>query len=129
MGILREHGVTSALLHGGTSSVHAIGAPPGEETWRIGWRPADGTFHTFALRDRTLSASAIEGRTFACAGGRHGHVMDPRTGAPSSRTRAAVVSGPRSLERDALATALLVLGAAWAQRLRATFPGYTGIAE
>jgi thiamine biosynthesis lipoprotein len=33
--ILREAGVTSALLHSGTSTVSAIGTPPGEEAWKI----------------------------------------------------------------------------------------------
>ena len=33
--ILREAGVTSALLHGGTSSVMAIGAPPDAEAWKV----------------------------------------------------------------------------------------------
>jgi FAD:protein FMN transferase len=34
--ILRESGVTSALLHGGTSTTYAIGCPPREETWKVG---------------------------------------------------------------------------------------------
>ena len=33
--ILREAGVTSALIHGGTSTVEAIGHPPDAETWKI----------------------------------------------------------------------------------------------
>lgn len=34
--LLREAGVTSALLHGGTSTVYALGSPPGNERWTIG---------------------------------------------------------------------------------------------
>jgi thiamine biosynthesis lipoprotein len=33
--ILRETGVTSALIHGGTSTVYAIGHPPEAEFWKI----------------------------------------------------------------------------------------------
>ena len=33
--ILREDGVTSAMLHGGTSTVHAIGHPPGAVAWQV----------------------------------------------------------------------------------------------
>jgi len=33
--ILREAGVTSAILHGGTSSVYAIGHPPDAEHWKV----------------------------------------------------------------------------------------------
>jgi thiamine biosynthesis lipoprotein len=33
--ILREGGVTSAILHGGTSTVYALGRPPDAEVWRV----------------------------------------------------------------------------------------------
>src|SRR5262249_15168990 len=33
--VLREAGVTSAILHGGTSTVYALGSPPGEEFWKV----------------------------------------------------------------------------------------------
>ena len=33
--VLREGGVTSALLHGGTSTIYAIGTPPGEDAWKV----------------------------------------------------------------------------------------------
>lgn len=33
--ILRDAGVESALIHGGTSTVYAIGAPPESETWKV----------------------------------------------------------------------------------------------
>ena len=40
--VLRENGIDAALLHGGTSSVIAIGHPPGAESWRIGIARAPG---------------------------------------------------------------------------------------
>jgi len=41
--ILREAGVTCALLHGGTSTVYGLGAPPDAEGWKIaiGGAPGD----------------------------------------------------------------------------------------
>lgn len=33
--LLREAGVTSALLHGGTSTVYALGSPAGADHWRV----------------------------------------------------------------------------------------------
>ena len=33
--LLREAGITSALLHGGTSTVYALGTPPDEEAWNV----------------------------------------------------------------------------------------------
>ena len=33
--ILREAGVTSALVHGGTSSIYALGHPPDAAEWKV----------------------------------------------------------------------------------------------
>jgi FAD:protein FMN transferase len=124
-GALRTQGITSALLHGGTSSVHAIGAPPDAGAWSIGWVQG-GTRRTFALRDGALSVSAVHGKAFTSDGHVYGHVIDPRTGWPTDAASSAIVTGPGSLECDALSTALLVLGAGWLPTLRARFPGYDG---
>jgi FAD:protein FMN transferase len=123
--VLRSHGITRALLHGGTSSVHALGAPRGEEAWRVGWSGDTGG-DVFELRDGALSVSALHGRMFSSGGRDYGHVIDPRTGWPAEQSRSAVVTGPASFECDALSTALLVLGADWLPTLRARFPGYDG---
>ena len=122
--ILRAHGVQAALLHGGTSSVHAIGRPP-QGAWRIAWQ-AGGAEKTFVLRDSALSVSAVHARTSIVDGRRYGHVIDPLVGLPTDHTSAAIVTGPCSLECDALSTALLVLGADWLPVLRKRFPGYDG---
>jgi thiamine biosynthesis lipoprotein len=118
---LTDAGVTSALLHGGTSSVHAIGAPPGREGWPIRW---DGPGGTIDLRDAALSVSAGSGRTFTADGRTFGHVIDPRSGAPVDHTRAAGVRGPSSFLCDVLSTALLVRGGEWLPELRHSWPGY-----
>lgn len=123
---LRENGVPSALLHGGTSSVHAIGAPHSSDAWRIGWSPNGALARTFELHDSALAVSAIHGKAFRANGRVFGHVMDPHRGLPTDATRSAVVTGPNSLVCDALSTALLVRGAAWLPTLSQRFPGYSG---
>jgi thiamine biosynthesis lipoprotein len=125
--VLQAHGVARALLHGGTSSVHVIGTPPGHAEWRIGWAPPGETRRAFDLRDGALSISAVHGRAFESGGRLYGHVIDPRTGCPTDATRAAAVTGPGSFECDALSTALLVLGPKWLPELRSRFPGYDGV--
>ena len=128
IGVLRAHGCTSALLHGGTSSLHAIGQPHDGDAWRIGWNPPGEAGRIFELRGGALSVSAVHGRAFWSEGRRYGHVVDPRTGWPTDAATSAVVTGPASLECDALSTALLVRGAGWLPTLRARFPGYDGYA-
>jgi thiamine biosynthesis lipoprotein len=129
--LLRQAGVTSALLHGGTSTVYALGHPPGLAAWNIAIaRPGSGVapiagsdeLETSApaaagsaaavvsLRDEALSVSAVWGKFFESAGQTYGHVIDPRNGRPASRAILAAVILPTATETDALSTALLTLG-------------------
>ncbi len=110
---LREGGVTAALLHGGTSTVYGIGAPPGAEGWKIAIAPAPDQPPrriSVVLRDNALSVSAVWGRCFEAGGKKYGHVMDPRTGQPVNNAVQAAVVLPSATESDALSTALLVMG-------------------
>jgi thiamine biosynthesis lipoprotein len=107
--VVREHGVPLALLHGGTSTVVAIGAPDGERGWSValaGTEPALAV----TLRDASLSVSAPHGRTVDVGSGQVGHVIDPIRGAPATGVRLAAVVGPRARTTDAWSTALVVLG-------------------
>jgi len=103
--IIRAHG-RRALLHGGTSSVVAIGPAEGGEPFRIAL-PGDGA-PTVLLRDATLSVSERAGRTAEVDGRRVGHVLDPRTGRPVDGATLAAVVCPSAALGDAWSTALLV---------------------
>jgi thiamine biosynthesis lipoprotein len=111
--ILREDGVTSALLHGGTSTVYGLGAPPEGEAWKVAITEApDGPPIRAAilLRDNALSVSAVWARSFEAGGKRYGHVIDPRAGHPVNKSVLSAVGLPSATETDALSTALLVAG-------------------
>ena len=110
---LRSHGVTGALLQGGTSSGVAIGRPPEASAWRIG--VTSGTTGTrvddvlelvdasFSISDEASQPDAPFGR----------HIVDPRVAtevAPARAARRVVVTGPSARLADAWSTALVVLG-------------------
>jgi len=110
--ILREAGVKSALLHGGTSTAYAIGRPPGGGRWKIAIPPPDNSAEapplaTVELEDESLSVSAVWGRSFRAGEKNYGHVIDPRTGRPAAHARLSAVILPSATETDALSTALL----------------------
>jgi thiamine biosynthesis lipoprotein len=105
--LLREAGVHSALLHGGTSSIVAMGVPPDAVAWKVALPAGEAV----ELREESLSVSATWGRTLDVGGLRRGHVIDPRTGEPVPGPRMAAVACPLAADSDALSTALLVLGA------------------
>jgi thiamine biosynthesis lipoprotein len=113
---LREAGITSALLHAGTSTVYAIGKPPGEDAWKVAIESPPGAdartelLATVPLQDEALSVSAVWGKYFEYEGKTFGHVLDPRAGRPVSNAVLAAVVLPSATETDALSTALLVVG-------------------
>lgn len=121
--LLREEfGIESALIHGGTSTIFALGVQPDGSDWKVAvQRPnaAPGeTVLNLPLRDRAVSVSAPHGKWFQQDGKRYGHVLDPRTGYPAAGSVLAVVATGSATESDALSTALLVLGEPGIQLIR-----------
>jgi thiamine biosynthesis lipoprotein len=117
----KEWGVRSALLHGGGSSVYAIGSPPGDPRgWPVRLRhPTDpgaslGTVH---LRDGGLGTSAATFQYFEYKGRKLGHLLDPRTGWPAVGVASASVMAATAAEADAMSTAAFVLGVPGTERL------------
>ena len=115
--ILRDHAVTSFLLHGGRSSVLANGHRTGHETQADGWlvalkhplKPAD-ELGKVRLRDRALGTSGSANQFFHFQGRRFSHVLDPREGWPAEELLSATVLAPSAALADALSTAFFVLG-------------------
>jgi len=127
--VLREHGVTSALLHSGASTVHAIGTPPGKAGWNVVWEAPPGSAaaqRVVTLVDQAVSISGLHGQSLAGELIAEGHVRDPHTGDLVIHTLAAGVVGVSALVCDMLSTALLVAGPRWLPTMEARFPGYTG---
>ena len=113
--LLREAGIKDALLHGGTSSVFAMGAPPDERSWRIALHESlrgSSDEMVIELSNSALSVSAVHGRSFVVDGESYGHVIDPLTGRPVAGAVATAVIGPSPAICEALSTALLVRGIA-----------------
>jgi thiamine biosynthesis lipoprotein len=106
LAFLLDWGIDRALIHGGTSTVAAVGFPPSigpaVKGWLVGvgggWPEAP---HQVLLSDRALSGSGNEIKGT--------HVMDPRTGLSAQAHLAAWASHPSAAEADALSTAFMVM--------------------
>ena len=110
--LLREAGVTSALIHGGTSTAFALGRPLDGARWKIAVtsptnKSAAQPVAVVELEDESLSVSAVWGRAFRAGGKNYGHIIDPRTGRPAEHARLSAVVLRSATETDALSTALL----------------------
>lgn len=123
---LKESGIRCALLHGGSSTIYALGAPEGTLGWRIAVRhplKAEETVLAHVLlQNAALSVSAPHGRWLEIAGQRYGHVLDPRTGRPTDRVQLAALITEWATEGDALSTALLVLGSTGFSLIQSLYP-------
>lgn len=118
--LLKSDGnIRAALLHGGRSSVLAVGRQPGDRRgWPIGVRHPDDPERRLAvlsLRDRGLGTSAATYQHLEYNGRRLGHILDPRTGWPADGVKSASVTAPTAALADALATAFFILGPDWAR--------------
>jgi len=110
--ILQECGVRRALLHGGTSTIAAIGAPPETDAWRVALPTARNDEKPLAvvdLHNETLSVSAEWGKAFSRGEKTYGHVIDPRKGEPVQGAELSAVTHRSATIADALSTALLVM--------------------
>lgn len=115
---LREHGVTEFVLHGGQSSVLAAGgqnpARP-DQGWPIGLvHPVNpqARMGLVWLRDRALGTSGCQRQWLIHEGKRLGHILDPRTGWPTTQVLSATVLAPSAALADALSTAFSVMALA-----------------
>ena len=101
---LRDWGVEAALLHGGASTVLALGCGPDGAPWRLALRdPSDEAATALAwvrLQDRALSGSATAHAR---------HITDPRTKRAAAGDRAAWAVAETAAEADALTTAMCVM--------------------
>jgi thiamine biosynthesis lipoprotein len=107
--------IPCGLLHGGRSSVYAMGSEPGTDRgWSVGMRHPWETERRLAvvyLRERALGTSAATFQHLEYNGRKLGHILDPRTGWPAETLASASVVAPTAAEADALATAFYILGA------------------
>lgn len=113
--VLAENGVNTALLNAGTSSLMALGTPPGESGWTVSIDSPYNTDNTepiasVKISNESLSTSSNSQRYLNIAGKRYSHIFNPHTGMPSAGIASATAIAPTGVESDALSTAFFVLG-------------------
>jgi thiamine biosynthesis lipoprotein len=117
--LLQRRGASNACLHGGRSSVRAIGHRRRVDETHRGWpvglrhplRP-NRRLATFHLSEKALGTSGSGTQFFVENGRKLGHILDPRSGRPAEGVLSATVVTNSAADADGLATALYVLGEA-----------------
>lgn len=103
--MLGQWSIDTALIHGGFSSVFAIGCPSGQKGWPITLSyPRDS--------QNILSHLNLSNYSFSGSGLQKGpHIINPRTGKPVENRIAAWSCAPSAALADALSTAFMVMSA------------------
>jgi thiamine biosynthesis lipoprotein len=110
---LRFFGVKSAVVHGGQSTIYALGSPPDAMGWEFTVkdpRDRETPIETVLLRDEAISTSGNYEQFFEVDGVRYSHIIDPMTGRPAQGVISVSVIAPSAADSDALSTAFFVLG-------------------
>jgi thiamine biosynthesis lipoprotein len=122
----RDWQVAAALVHGGHSSVFAMGSEPGRDNgWPVGLLHPEKTSRRLGvvqLKNRGMATSAATQQHFLHEGRNLGHILDPRTAWPAEGVLSATVTAPTAAEADALATAFYILGPEAARKYCAAHP-------
>jgi thiamine biosynthesis lipoprotein len=127
--VLRQHGITAALVAGSASSIYAMGVPPSNpKGWSVEirnpWNPGK-TATTIHLKDMSMSTSGSYEKFFRAEGRTYSHIMDPRTGYPARGSASVSVIAPRCLDSEAWTKPYFVNGRRWAAKnLRKDFRVY-----
>lgn len=114
--VIRRHPwPTTAMVHGGRSSLYALGHQVGTlfEPWRIALHnPLDpeNPLVELLLKDQAVGTSGGTFQSFVEGGQVYGHIIDPRTGIPGSGPLSVTVVAPTAAESDALSTAFYLTG-------------------
>src|SRR5215510_13600601 len=111
--VLKQHGVTSALVSSGGSTIYALGAPPGKPAWEVEVQdPVERKkiATTVRLKDQSLSVSGSYEKFFELNGVRYSHIMDPRTGRPVQGVLSVAVITNDGTSGDALDNVFYALG-------------------
>jgi thiamine biosynthesis lipoprotein len=109
--ILRARHVTAALLSAGSSTVYALGSPPGRTGWQVivpDGSPDHAALSTVVLRDTSLSSANCSEKNFTAGGHLYCHIMDPRTLQPVEGRIHVSIIDPSATTSDALSNVLFV---------------------
>jgi FAD:protein FMN transferase len=125
---LRADGVRAAMLSAGSSTIYALGAPPGAAGWKV--RVPDprrlqhggAALSTIVLHDTSLSTANCSEKHFIVGGHQYCHIMDPRTLRPVEGRLQATVIAPSATDSDALSNVMFVLDGAGRKRVMDALP-------
>ncbi|MDB4291888.1 FAD:protein FMN transferase [Maribacter sp.] len=111
--LLMEKGVSAGIINA-SGDMNTWGKKPNGEEWKVAITNPLNKNKVFAVLPITNGAVVTSGnyeKYVTLDGKRHTHIIDPRTGYPSSGIISVTVFAPKAELADALATSVFVMGA------------------
>jgi thiamine biosynthesis lipoprotein len=110
--VLKQSGIQQFSLNGG-GDIYTSGKKDGIKKWWVGIkhpRHLDSLIARFKLSDYAVATSGDYERFVIIDGKRYHHILDPRSGFPSTQCQSVSILAPTAEEADAIATYVFVLG-------------------
>lgn len=118
--ILRQAGVSGALINAGGSSMYGLNVPPDDARgWKVVVRhPRDAEKHVaeLYLKNQSMSTSGNYEKFFRVGRRIYSHIMDPRTGYPAQGMYSVSVIAPRCTDSEAWTKPTYIQGRQWAAK-------------
>ena len=113
LAVLREHGITRAMISGG-GGLTLGDAPPNSDGWKIGIAPLEAQAPPsifLRLANCGIATSGDAWQFVEIDGRRYSHIVDPKTGLGLTERMSVTIVAPTGMLADALSKPVCILGA------------------
>lgn len=123
---LQARGVTGGIVNA-SGDLASWGAQPDGKPWAIGVRnpfKAGRMLKVLKIRSGAIATSGSYEKYAEIGGKRYSHIIDPRTGYPSSQLISVTIAGPSAEFANFLSTSIMVMGAREGRKLAKRYRQY-----
>lgn len=124
--LMERSGVKGGIVNA-SGDMAIWGNPPKQKFWKIG---VDDPFYsnkivkTLKIKSGAIATSGSTQKFVEFGGVRYSHIINPKTGYPSTGLTSVTVYGPSAEFANALSTSIMVLGGEQGRKLIKRFPNY-----
>lgn len=124
--LMQSLGVQGGIVNA-SGDLSAWGIPPNGKAWKIGiynpFKPRK-ILKILKIKEASVATSGSYEKYAEINGKRYSHIIDPKTGYPSTGLTSVTVTGPTAEFANALSTSVMVMGEKEGKKLLKQFPEY-----
>jgi thiamine biosynthesis lipoprotein len=127
--LLRAQDVVAGIVNA-SGDLSSWGEQPDKQSWKIGIRDPFKSYRmlkVLKMRNASVATSGSTEKFVELDGQRYSHIINPKTGWPSTGLAAVTVSGPSAEFANFLSTSIMVMGKKKGKKLIKKFPQYRSI--